>query len=90
MTRQVRFERSFKKALKLAKKRGKDEEKLYAIMRMLAAGDPLPPRCRPHKLVGNHAGKWECHIEPDWLLFYTITDDTLTLINTGTHSDLFD
>jgi mRNA interferase YafQ len=90
MTREVIFENKFKKSLKLAKKRGKDEEKLYAIMRLLAAGDPLPPRCLPHKLVGNYAGKWECKIEPDWLLIYNIDDDTLILHDTGTHADLFD
>jgi mRNA interferase YafQ len=89
MSRHIIFGSRFKKALKLAKKRGGDEEKLYAIMRLLAAGESLPLKCRPHKLVGNHAGKWECHIEPDRLLFYDITDDTLTLLDTGTHSDLF-
>mgnify|MGYP000437791706 CR=1 FL=1 len=85
----VIFDNKFKKSLKLVKKRGKNEEKLFTIMRLLAAGEKLPYRCNPHKLVGNHAGKWECHIEPDRLLFYTITDNTLTLHDTGTHSDLF-
>lgn len=33
----------------------------------------------------------ECHIQPDWLLIYTIEDDkiTLTVSRTGSHSDLF-
>ncbi|MFN7257137.1 MAG: type II toxin-antitoxin system mRNA interferase toxin, RelE/StbE family, partial [Microcystis sp.] len=32
-----------------------------------------------------------CHIEPDWLLLYKIERDeeSLTLVRTGTHSDLF-
>lgn len=34
----------------------------------------------------------ECHIQPDWLLVYLIEDDvlTLTLVDTGTHADIFD
>jgi len=29
-------------------------------------------------------------IQPDWILIYRLTDDTLILEATGTHSDLFD
>ena len=34
----------------------------------------------------------ECHIEPDWLLIYQIDTAraTVTLVRTGTHSDLFE
>lgn len=48
----------------------------------------MPAKYRPHKLA-NRAGEWECHIEPDWLLTYLVDGDTLTLLDTGTHSDLF-
>ena len=35
---------------------------------------------------------WECHIQPNWLLVWEIHDQELVLVllNTGTHSDLFD
>lgn len=35
--------------------------------------------------------KSECHISPDWLLIYSrdITIKIVTLVRTGTHSDLF-
>ncbi|EAE9612473.1 type II toxin-antitoxin system mRNA interferase toxin, RelE/StbE family, partial [Listeria monocytogenes] len=33
--------------------------------------------------------KWECHISPDWLLIYMISEDNIILVRTGTHSDLF-
>lgn len=41
--------------------------------------------------LGQYKGYRECHIQPDWLLIYLIEDDilTLTLVDTGTHSDLF-
>ena len=35
-------------------------------------------------------GVWECHIEPDWLLIYEVTDAEVLLIRTGSHSDLFE
>ena len=45
---------------------------------------------KDHPLSGNYKGYRECHIQPDWLLIYLIEDDilTLTLVDTGTHSDL--
>ncbi len=88
--RQVIFKNSFKKSLKKAEKRGKNPEKLFTIMTLLMDTGTLPAKNKPHKLSGNLAGKWECHIEPDWLLIYMIDDGSLTLIETGTHSDLFD
>ena len=33
---------------------------------------------------------WECHIEADWLVIWGPEDDTLILVRTGTHADLFD
>ena len=77
------------KSLKLCHKRGYDLRKLEKIIDSLAQNIPLPAKCRPHKLVGNRAGEWECHIEPDWLLVYRMDETTLTLLDTGTHSDLF-
>jgi len=79
----------FKKEYKLAIRRGKNEQKLQAIIDMLATDQPLPARCKPHKLSGEYQGMWECHIEPDWLLIYEITEDEIQLFRLGTHSDLF-
>ena len=44
-----------------------------------------------HVLKGEYAGFHECHIKPDWLLIYLIEKDMLilTLVNTGSHADLF-
>ena len=80
---------TFKKDVATVAKRGYDRAKLDAIIRFLLAGEPLPVRCRPHKLQGDWQGVWECHIGPDWLLIYEISDMTVTLHRTGTHSDLF-
>ena len=79
----------FRKDLKRQKKRGYDIEKLGPILEKLVAGEPLSERFRNHKLTCNYANRWECHIEPDWLLIYRITPTTLFLERTGSHSDLF-
>lgn len=81
----------FKKDYKLAVKRGCDINKLQKVVMILASGETLPEEYRDHPLRGNYSGYRECHIEPDWLLVYRITENVLvlTLYRTGTHSDLF-
>lgn len=56
---------------------------------MLINEEQLPQRFRDHKLIGNYKDRRECHIEPDWLLIYKITEIGITFERTGSHSDLF-
>ncbi len=81
----------FKKDLKSAKKRGYDLSLLGSVVDTLAMGQPLAAKYRDHSLAGNYGGCRECHITPDWLLIYEISDSELILYltRTGTHSDLF-
>lgn len=87
----LEIERSnqFKRDVKLAKKRGKDIDKLKAIIIALASQEKLAHKYRDHSLNGNYQGTRECHIEPDWLLIYTLSSSVLRLERTGTHADLF-
>ncbi len=80
---------AFRKDLKRVKKRGYDREKLEAVIRKLQAAQALPASNRPHPLKGEWKGFWECHVGPDWLLIYAMTDTELHLARTGTHADLF-
>ncbi len=64
--------------------------KLEDVIHRLRNGLPLEPRHRPHRLSGVWHPFMECHIEPDWLLIYHVTDDILYLVRAGTHSDLFE
>ena len=93
MRYEIRFTNQFKKDIKLAKKQGKSIEKLFEVVDILANGEALAPKYRDHDLSGDYAGCRECHIEPDWLLIYSKEEDgsikILTLIRTGSHSDLF-
>ncbi len=64
--------------------------RLHEAVSLLANDEPLPARCRPHRLAGEWSGFWECHIGPDWLLIYDLDDEGLALHRTGTHADLFE
>ncbi len=89
----IEFTGQFKKDYKLALKRGCDPQDLTTVISLLVAEQPLPEKYRDHCLENsrNYQGMRECHIKPDWLLIYKIYADrlVLTLIRTGTHSDLF-
>ena len=88
---QVKFTTAYKKAYKLMKKRGLDISLLDEVVDLLRQGKQLEKRYHDHGLTGDLAGFRECHIKPDCLLIYLIENDilTLTLIDTGSHSDLF-
>ena len=64
-------------------------EKLIRVLDLLIEGNPLPPEYKDHPLRGDFAGSRDCHLEPDWLLIYTLEGNHLRLERTGTHSDLF-
>ncbi len=86
--RDIRTTKRFERDLKKAKQRGNDLRKLWRITQALVEGRELAPRHRPHKLSGQWRNFMECHVEQDWLLIWH-GDNTVTLVRTGTHSDLF-
>ena len=88
---QVKFTTAFKKSYKLMIKRGYDIRLLDDVIVLLAQGEALPEKYKDHSLTGKYTGFRECHIKPDWLLIYLIEKDilTLTMVDTGTHADLF-
>ncbi len=87
----VKYTSRFKKGLKLAVKRGLDISLLENVVVKIQNRVPLDEKYRDHALSGDYSGYRECHVQPDWLLIYLIEDDilTLTLVETGTHADLF-
>ena len=89
----ISYQGQFKKDYKLALKRGLDSSELEKVIEFLIAEEPLPPQYKDHALVNSkkYKGMRECHIQPDWLLVYKIDKDmlVLSLVRTGTHSDLF-
>ena len=81
------FDREYKKI----KKRGYDISKLEHVVEHLLHGETLPEKYQDHALTGNWKGYRECHVQADWLLIYQIVEERLilSLVRTGTHSDLF-
>ena len=91
MNYEIRFTNQFKKDIKLAQKQGKDIDKLFSVVNILASGEPLPAKFRDHDLTGDYKGCRECHIESDWLLIYEKDNGLLVLMlnRVGSHSELF-
>ena len=92
MTYHIKFTTAYKKSYQRAKKRGLNLKLLDDVVDELRKGRKLDAKHRDHELHGNWAGFRECHIQPDWLLVYLVENDilTLTLVETGTHADIFD
>jgi mRNA interferase YafQ len=81
--------KQFEKDIKLAKKRGKNLDKIKAVMLLLLQEKKLSHNHYDHGLSGNYKNRRECHIEPDWLLIYKPSAKEIIFERTGTHSDLF-
>jgi mRNA interferase YafQ len=86
---ELRTTTAFERDLRRVNKQGKDLDKLETIVNTLQSREKLPARCRPHSLRGIWTGHWDCHVEPDWLLLYKVTDEALILVRTGSHAELF-
>ena len=87
----VTYTGQFKKSLKRCVKGGLDLKVFTDTLDLLQANGQLPPEYKPHRLVGDYSGCWECHMQPNWLLIWRQNDTELelVLIDTGSHSDLF-
>jgi len=85
LVRKSRFKKDFKKLLSS----GRNPDELAAVIQILANEETLPESYRDHALIGDYAGCRECHIRPDWLLIYKVTQTELILVRTGSHSQLF-
>ncbi len=86
---EVRATTRFKKEVKKAARQQKDMQKLGDVIDLLQADEALPEYNHDHALTGNYVGHRECHLSPDWLLIYKVEDETLILVRTGSHSELF-
>ncbi len=91
MSYRIEATKKYMKDVAKAKARGLDVEELLGVVGMLAEGKELPPELKDHPLKGNYKGCRECHVHSDWLLIYSKDKQIklVTLVRTGTHSDLF-
>ncbi len=91
MIYEVIWTNRFKKGYKRCKKRGLPLDELKSVVEKLRTDQILEEKYQDHELSGVFAGTRELHIHPDWLLCYRKNKGvlTLTLVDTGTHADLF-
>lgn len=87
--RKLTFTTKFKKDLNRLKKQGKDPEKLFVFVQLLLDEGTIPPQYKDHGLVGEWKHCRECHVDPDWLLIYSITPEEIIAHRTGSHAELF-
>jgi len=80
------FKKDFKKTRKLPIQ---DLKIIFDIIFTLEKKLPLDIKYKDHELSGNWAKFRECHIKPDLLLIYKISDIELMLARLGSHSELF-
>ena len=85
----IEYTTQFKKDYKRIKKQNKDLQKLRVVINKLTIEEKLDLKYKNHSLTGSLKGYRDCHIEPDWLLLYKLSGDTLLLERTGSHSELF-
>lgn len=83
----------FKKSLKKHLKHPFESKSIFEVIELLKTGgfDAIPPKMKPHKLIGNYKGCLECHIMPDLLIIWE-QDETkmeIYLLDIGSHSELF-
>ena len=93
MTYEIKQSSKFKKDLARCIRRGLDLNKFSEVIDLLKNGSSLPEKYRDHPLQPSKEfiDCRELHIEPDWLLVYKYSNESviLYLVRTGTHSDLF-
>ncbi len=88
MSRKIIFSSQFKKDLK------KHYLEVVSVswievLSFLIEDKDLPKKYCDHALKGDFKGYRDCHIKPDLVLIYQKSDNNLSLIRLGTHSDLF-
>ena len=89
MPRDLRTASSFERDVKRIIKQGRDISKIKAVVDLLIDGAVLPVKNRDHVLIGEWKGCRECHVEPNWLLIYEVSEEEVFLHRTGSHAELF-
>ena len=80
----------FKKDLKKYRNRPDKVANLKSVLAFLQESGTVPKQYRPHMLSGDYSGYMECHVESDQLLIWIDeSEQVISLVRFGTHSELF-
>ena len=66
-----------------------DLKKIFGVISNLEQEIALDAKYKDHELSGNWSNFRECHIKPDLLLIYKVSNNELQLARIGSHSELF-
>ena len=61
------------------------------VVDKIVKGEKLDPKFKDHKMVASgvkYQGYRNCHIAPNICMIYDFSEDSITLIRIGSHSDL--
>ena len=89
---EIVYSRGFKRSYWRIKRSGQfDRERLRTALWSLRNDASLPVGYRDHALAGEYIGCRECHLKGDLLLIYRCNEvkKIVTLVNIGSHSELF-
>lgn len=87
ISRTNQFKRDYKREAR-GQYRAILDQLLVDVITHLMSDIPLQAKYRDHALVSNWSDYRDCHLKPDLVLIYQITDNTLTLVRLGSHSQL--
>ena len=87
ISRTNQFKRDYKRESR-GQHRSILDELLLSVITHLMSNTPLLPHYKDHALTDNWSDYRDCHLKPDLVLIYQITDDALTLVRLGSHSEL--
>ena len=87
ISRTNQFKRDYKREVR-GQHRIMLDELLSRVIAHLLSDSPLPPHYKDHALTGNWSDYRDCHLKPDLVMIYQITDDALILVRLGSHSEL--
>ena len=87
----IHYSKQYRKSYKrLAKSGDFDSAELEGVIDTLASGKKLPEKYKDHSLSGTLSAYRECHVKPDLVMIYTLTNSNLLVIaDVGSHSELF-
>lgn len=79
----------FKCSFKKSKLKDSEFQAFIDVVYKLLNDITLDDKYFDHHLKGEYVGFKECHLKPDLLLIYIIENETLKLVDIGSHSELF-
>lgn len=86
----IRYTTQAKRDLKKCRNNVRLMEALFEVLNLLANGEDIPNRYKPHALIGNYKDCMECHVCNDFLLIWMdMESDAVEIVRVGSHSELF-